>query len=92
MRLTVTSTARFRKEFRLAGRRGRDLELLESVVECLANGHPLPPNLRDHALKGTMEGFRECHLEPDWLLVYRYRQDGQTLELARTGTHSDLFG
>jgi mRNA interferase YafQ len=92
VRLTVTSTSRFRKEFRLAGRRGKNLGLLESVVECLATGQPLPARLRDHPLKGTMEGFRECHLEPDWLLVYRYGKEGRTLGLARTGTHSDLFG
>ena len=92
MRLTVTSTSRFRTEFRLVGRRGKNLDRLESVVEWLATGHPLPSKLRDHPLKGTMDGFRECHLEPDWLLVYRYREDGRTLELARTGSHSDLFG
>lgn len=92
MRLTVTSTSRFRKEFRLAGRRGKNLDRLQSVVDMLSTGHPLPAKLRDHPLKGDMEGFRECHLEPDWLLVYRIGQEGRTLELARTGTHSDLFG
>lgn len=92
MRLSVTSTARFRKELRLAGRRGKDLDTLETVVALLSAGEPLPGRFRDHPLRGDMAGYRECHLEPDWLLVYRIRHDGQTLELARTGTHSDLFG
>lgn len=92
MRLSVTSTARFRKELRRAGRRGKDLDTLETVVALLSAGLTLPGKFRDHPLRGDMVGYRECHLEPDWLLVYRVRQDGHALELARTGTHSDLFG
>ena len=92
MRLAVTSTARFRKELRLAGRRGKDLDTLEAVVALLSAGQTLPSRLRDHPLRGEMAGYRECHLEPDWLLVYRKSHDGRTIELARTGTHSDLFG
>lgn len=86
------STARFRKEARLAVKTGKDLSKLDAAIRLLLRGEPLPSRLRDHQLAGEMKGYRECHLEPDWLLVYRLSPDGQHLELARIGTHSDLFG
>lgn len=88
----ATSTSRFRKEVRLAVKRGKDLARLDEAIRLLLRGEPLPSRLRDHQLAGEMKGYRECHLEPDWLLVYRLSPDGKILELARIGTHSDLFG
>ena len=88
MKLLVTA-ARFRKDMELARRRGKDLSKLSKAVELLASGKPLPASYRDHALKGEFKGYRDCHLEPDWLLIYA--QTRQTLQLVRTGSHSDLF-
>ncbi len=73
-------------------RRGKDLAKLQAVLDCLAEGRPLPPHLRDHPLKGAFAGYRECHIEPDWLLIYRWEKPGSVARLERTGTHSDLFG
>ena len=74
------------------GKRGLKIELLEQVVALLAMGEPLPDKNRDHDLSGDWAGHRECHILPDWLLVYRIEDDVLVLTLARTGTHSDLFG
>ena len=73
-------------------KRGLKIELLEQVVALLAMGEPLPDKNRDHDLSGDWAGHRECHILPDWLLVYRIEDDVLVLTLARTGTHSDLFG
>ena len=73
-------------------KRGLKIELLEQVVESLALGQPLPEKNRDHELSGVWTGHRECHILPDWLLVYRIEDEVLVLTLARTGTHSDLFG
>lgn len=81
----------FRKDLKLMYQRGKDLCKLRAAIECLARGEPLPARLRDHPLKGEMTGFRECHIEPDWLMVYRVEGDSNILRLERTGTHSDLF-
>lgn len=88
----VKSTTQFRKYYKLAIKRGLKIELLEKVVELLAMGMPLPRENRDHSLSGDWAGHRECHLLPDWLLVYRIEDDVLVLTLARAGTHSDLFG
>ncbi len=74
---------------KLAERRGKDMTKLREVLRLLAEGSPLPPPYRDHSLGGDWKSYRECHLEPDWLLIYKI--DSDNLLLARTGTHSDLF-
>ena len=82
---------RFKKDLKLAARRGLPLDELNTVVDWLAAGQALPNRNRDHALTGDYIGFRECHIRPDWLLVYRVDGDALELFLFRTGTHSDLF-
>lgn len=82
----------FKKDYKLAKKRGHDMEKLKSVITMLATGEELPRKLHDHALKGKeYKGCRECHIEPDWLLVYRILDMELVLELLYTGTHSDLF-
>ncbi len=83
------TTGRFEKEFKLAVRRGKDIAKLQAVMRALVQEVPLDPGLRDHALKGKFSGRRECHIEPDWLLVYKLEPDIIIFE--RTGTHADLF-
>lgn len=89
---TVKPTTQFKKDFKLAIKRGADIELLETVIETLAMGAKLPDENRDHPLSGNWIKHRECHILPDWLLVYRIEDDVLVLTLVRTGTHSDLFG
>lgn len=88
---TVKPTTQFKKDYKRAMKRGLKIELLEKVVELLAMGEVLPEKNRDHELSGNWGGHRECHIQPDWLLVYRIEDDVLVLTLARTGTHSDLF-
>lgn len=87
----VKSTTQFKRDYKLAMRRGLDIGLLESVIANLAMGIPLPEKNRDHALSGNWAGHRECHVLPDWLLIYRIDGDVLVLTLSRTGSHSDLF-
>ncbi|MBR6633174.1 MAG: type II toxin-antitoxin system YafQ family toxin [Clostridia bacterium] len=89
--LKIVSSNRFKKDLKLALRRGYNIRLLEEVVNKLAQGVPLEPKHRDHELSGDFKGLRECHVLPDWLLVYQVIEDELVLFLARTGTHSDLF-
>ena len=89
---TVKPTTQFKKDYKRAIKRGRKIELLEKIVELLAMGEALPEKNRDHELSGDWAGHRECHIQPDWLLVYRIEDDVLVLTLARTGTRSDLFG
>ncbi len=89
---TVKPTTRFKKDFKLAMKRGLKIELLEEVIVALAMGETLPEKHKDHALTRNWGGFRECHVLPDWLLIYRIEDEVLVLTLARTGTHSDLFG
>lgn len=89
--LTIVRSNRFLKDLRLAKKRGLDLSSLEEVVNKLANQEPLEPKYRDHALSGDFSDFRECHVKPDWLLVYCVDDDELELFLFRTGTHADLF-
>ena len=84
-------TNQFKKDLRLAKKRGYNLKRLEIVIENLAEGQPLDAKHRDHELMGDYVGFRECHVQPDWLLIYRYEDMELYLILSRTGTHSDLF-
>ena len=90
-RYTVKPTAQFRRDYKLAVKQGRNIELLEEVIALLAEGKPLPPHNRDHPLTGNWLGHRECHIQPDWLMLYRIRKDILVLTLVRTGTHSDLL-
>lgn len=90
-RLGVKTTSKFKKDYKAAIKRGLDISLLEAIVEKLANQEPLPPENRDHQLSGNWANFRECHILPDWLLIYRIEHDVLVLTLARTGTHSDIF-
>jgi mRNA interferase YafQ len=87
--LTTVSTNRFLKDVKLAQRRGKDVKKLEAVILLLANQSTLPAQLRDHFLSGDWAHHRECHIAPDWLLIYKIHAD--ELFLVRTGTHSDLF-
>ena len=87
----IKYTTQFKKDYKLAKRRNMKLQILKDVVTKLANGEQLETKYRDHALSGDWIGHRECHLLPDWLLVYRIENDVLVLTLTRTGTHSDLF-
>ena len=89
--LKVRYSARFKKDFKLVQKRGYDIGLFEETVLILCNEKPLPPKNNDHALSGNYLGFRECHITPDWLLIYKVEKDILTLSLTRTGTHSELF-
>ncbi len=88
----VKPTTQFKKNFKLAMKRSMKIELLEEVIAMLAMGETLPDKHKDHALTGNWVGHRECHILPDWLLIYRIEDEVLVLTLARTGTHSDLFG
>ena len=89
--LKIVPSNRFKKDLKLAVARGYKIELLEEIVNKLAAGTALEPKYRDHALSGDWKGMRECHITPDWLLVYQIFEDELILYLSRTGTHSDLF-
>ncbi len=89
--LNVVLSNQFKKDLKLMNKRGVNLELLDNVVNKLANLEKLDEKFCDHALTGKFIGFRECHIKPDWLLVYRINNNELLLFLSRTGTHSDLF-
>ncbi len=91
MKYTVVPTSRFRKELKKAVKRGLRTQLLEQIIETLANGEALLPQYRDHELSGNFKGYHECHIQSDWLLIYKIYQNELILSLERTGTHSDLF-
>lgn len=89
--MKINRTSRFKKEYRLMMKRGFDSKLFEYVVGELANGRLLAQKYNDYALSGNFAGFRECHIQPDWLLIYIVENDILSLTLTRTGTHADLF-
>ena len=91
MKYKLILTGKFKKSLKLAKKRGLDLSLMEEVVNTLQQGLPLEEKYRDHELKGKYKGFRECHIQPNWLLIYLLENDILTLTLVDTGTHSDLF-
>lgn len=91
MRLKIVPSNRFRRDLKLAIKRGADIALLNAVIETIAVGGHLDKRHRDHDLGGNYKGFRECHIQPDWLLIYRVMKNELELFLYRTGTHSDLF-
>lgn len=82
---------RFKKDLKLCVRRNLDISKLETAVDMLLSGERLPEKYRDHSLSGNWSGHRECHIEPDWLMIYYIEDDVLTLTLTRTGTHSDLL-
>lgn len=87
----IKPTSKFQKDLKRIQKRGFDLSLLTAVIKKLAAGEPLPEKNRDHCLSGNFSGCRECHITPDWLLIYELDGDNLFLYLTRTGTHSDLF-
>ena len=89
--LTIEFHSSFKKDFKRMKKRGMDMSVLENVLQILASEQELPSICRDHALIGNYQGFRECHIHPDWLLIYRVEHERLTLVAVRTGTHSDLF-
>ena len=82
---------RFLKDLKLAKRRGLNLQELNDIVDILQTDNPLPAKCHDHALTGNYKGYRECHINPDWLLIYTKKESLRIVSLYRTGTHSDLF-
>ena len=91
MQYELILTGKFKKSLKLAEKRGLDLKLLDKVITILQNDIPLEEKYRDHELKGKYQGFRECHIQPDWLLIYLKENDVLTLTLVDTGTHAGLF-
>ena len=91
MKYHVRATTAYAKDYKKAIKRHLPITKLQTVVAKLANGEPLPPANRDHALTGTWANHRECHITPDWLLIYQIKESVLVLELTRTGTHADLF-
>lgn len=91
MKYKLVLTRKFKKGLKMAKKRGLNIPLLESIVDNLLQGISLDEKYKDHALRGKYEGFRECHIQPDWLLIYLIENDILTLTLVDTGTHSDLF-
>ncbi len=89
--LKISYSSRFKKDFKAVKKRGFPIALLEEVLEMLCEQQPLPLKNSDHALTGNLIGHRECHIAPDWLLIYKIEEDELLLSLIRTGTHSDLF-
>ena len=88
---TFSRTNQFRKDVKLAGRRGKDLAKLRAVLDLLIEGSPLPQQYREHPLRGNFAGSRDCHIEPDWVLIYTVAENNSHVRFERTGTHSDLF-
>lgn len=91
--LKIEFTGQFKKDYKLAVKRGCDIQELTSIITMLANEQMLPEKNRDHALENSRsyKNMRKCHIRPDWLLIYKVYSDRLVLELIRTGTHSDLF-
>lgn len=89
--LKVRYSSRFKKDFKVIVKRGYNISLFEEVLNILREEKPLPEKYNDHSLKGDYSGHRECHITPDWLLIYKKEDDMITLSLTRTGSHSDLF-
>ena len=87
--MTVSQTSQFKKDVKRQQKRGKDLSKLKGLIEILLSGKQLPREFKDHAMVGNLGGHRDCHIEPDWLLIYQLKED--ELRLERTGTHADLF-
>lgn len=91
MTYELVTTAKFRKDVKLMKKRGKDLKLLQEVIDILLEGEPLDAKYKDHALVGNYIGFRECHIQPDWLLIYMINSEQLIVTASRTGSHSDLL-
>lgn len=91
MKYEIKFTGRFKKDFKRAKKQNKNVEKLFEVIERIANGEKLEAKWKDHALSGNHAGTRECHIEPDWLLIYEVFEDTLVLSLLRTGSHSELF-
>ena len=91
MRMTIVPTNRFKKDLKKVVKRGNDLRKINIVISKIANYEALDKKHQDHPLGGNWIGYRECHIEPDWLLIYKIENDFCVLTLTRTGSHSDLF-
>jgi mRNA interferase YafQ len=91
MRYNIRPTTRFQKDLKRIQKRGYDISLLTEIIKMLANGERLPERNKDHSLGGDYSGCRECHITPDWLLIYEISDHDLILYLTRTGSHSDLF-
>lgn len=90
MKYEIQRTSLFKKDYKRVKKRGYNVDLLKEVISKLAEGEELPPKNKDHSLSGDWEGYRECHIQPDWLLIYRIIENKLILSLTRTGTHSDF--
>ena len=91
MKRDIVWTTQFKKDYKLALKRNMDIELLDNIIRALSRGEILPEKNKDHSLSGDWVGHRECHIQPDWLLIYKIHRDSLILKLIRTGSHSDLF-
>lgn len=91
--LKLAPSTKFKKDLKRIVKQGKNRELIDDVIEILQRQEPLPSKNRDHALVGDYKGYRECHITPDWLLIYRVTNNNyvELLELTRTGSHSELF-
>lgn len=89
--LKVRYAAKFKKDLKIAQKRNLNMELLKDVIRRLCEEEPLPSKYKEHPLRGNYNGYMECHIQPDWLLIYKIEKDILTLTVTRTGTHSDLF-
>ena len=89
--LNIDYTTQFKKDLKLARRRQKSLKKIQDIMETIASEEPLAKKLLDHPLTGEWRGFRELHIEPDWLLIYEITSDKKTVIFTRTGTHSDIF-
>jgi mRNA interferase YafQ len=87
--LSIRYTSAFKRDFKKAGKQGKDGEKLRAVLDLLVAGNPLPERNHDHDLGGNWKGYRDCHIAPDWLLIYRI--EGNELILVRLGSHSEVF-
>ena len=92
MKYDIKMSSVFKKELRSVKKQGKDLSLLDEIVTLLAEGETLPEKNHDHELSGNWKGHRECHIQPDWLLIYKITDRELILTLVRTGSHSSLFG
>jgi mRNA interferase YafQ len=88
---TFARTSQFKKDVKRAGKRGKDLSKLKAMLDMLIDGESLPPKFQDHPLRGGFMGSRDCHIEPDWILIYSLSEKDTHVCFERTGTHSDLF-
>ena len=91
-KLTVRQTAQFKRDLKKARKQGKEMAAMDKAVSLLQNREPLPPKFKDHALTGDWKGYRECHVSPDWLLVYLVEDDVLVLPLTRTGSPAEIFG